>query len=305
MPSSLSPPGSAVALAGVLAAALLLGGGEARACASCGSGTGDPLVLYANERAKVYLGLSQSLGRQVLTSTGEVGHALGARSQGALTLSAGLALGRRAFVTLTVPGLANGAPGALQAGLGDPSLAVRSTLLAAVAAAARRPQVQVVAGFRPGLARSTTAGTVRRRDLMDRFGEGSNELRAGLDLWWAHLPIKVGVATFLLAPLPRMLATGERSRAGATWRLVASGGLDLGGRGRWVVSVVRDRQGNRVTNGAQVGRSGRVALGVQSAVDLFVGRRGTLRLSVGRGALAWSRNATRDLSGGLAYMHAW
>ena len=275
------------------------------ACASCGSGTGDPLVLYPNERGKIYLGIGQSLGRQPLTYTGSPGHGPGPTAQGMLTVAAGLAVTSRAFVTLTVGGIANDGPQSRQVGVADPSLAARVTLLPERPATPWQPQVQLAAGFRPGLARSTTAGTARRYDRMDSFGDGNFELRGGLDVWWGRLPVKVGLAGFFLAPLSRELASGERSRTGVTYRLVATTGMDLGGSGRWVVSLLHDQQRDRLSEGRPVALSGRRVLSLVTAVDLFLGSGKSLRMSAGRTALALSRNATRDVHASLAFIQAW
>ena len=160
-------------------------------------------------------------------------------------------------------------------------------------------------GLRPGFAASGLAGTARRADELDRFGEGSHEVRLGVDLWWASLPVKAGVASFLLTPLPVDLPGGDRSRAGPTWRLVVTCGADLGRRARLLATVLRDDQANRQTAGETVSRSGKTLYSLQTTLELYLGAWDTLRLSAGRGAIAWSHDATRDANLALAWMHAW
>ena len=275
------------------------------ACASCGSGGGDPMVLYPHERLKAYIGASRSQGRQALTAAGDGGRAVGAGAQEALVLSVGAAWRPRAFMTLTSTLLRNSAAGAAYVGLADPSLAARLSVVLGDKSRPWLPQVQLIGGMRPGWARACTTGTVRRADQLDRMGDGAWELRGGVDAWWEQRRLLAGVATFALWPQPLQLMGAGTTVAGATWRTVATIGWDFAGTCRWLLTGVFDRQADRRWNGKAEANSGRRAINLATTFELPLGGGHTLRLSAARAGLPYSRLALRDVSFGMALMRAW
>ncbi len=289
-----------------LAAAGTMRPHRAHACASCSSGTGDPLILYPNERFKIYIGGNYSLDRTMLHPDGTVGGGYGPKSQQSLILSAGAAINLRSFLTVTVPYVRNVADGEAAMGLGDPSLGMRYTLVQQHFDNPWVPQVQAVAGLRVGLGRAKVPGVALREDELDRFGQGSSEARLGFDVWWGIAPLKVGAASFLLYPFAMEQATGEMTQAGATWRALLSVGHDIGAWGRLLVAFVRDDQANlRVLDLGIIPGSGKTVYSVSASLDIEVTPTDAVRVSAGRTALFASSNTTQDVNLSLAYMKAW
>ena len=298
------PPGWALALALALACAILPK--AAWACASCSSGTGDPLVLYPNERFKIYVGANYSLDRAMLHPDGTVGGGWGAQSQQSLILSAGAAINLRSFLTVTLPYVRNVANDASAMGLGDPSLGMRYTLLQQHFDNPWVPQVQGVAGLRVGLGRAKVPGVVLRMDELDRFGQGSTEARLGFDVWWGMAPLKVGAASFLLYPFAMEQVSGEVTRSGATWRALVSLGHDVGDWGRFLATLVRDDQADLVVLGkGAIPNSGKTVYSLSVSLDAEITPTDTVRIAAGRTALFASSNTTQDINISLAYMKAW
>lgn len=277
----------------------------ALACASCGSGAFDPLMLYPNERAKLYVGLTGARSRQVVTWEGSRGRSRGPREQDRLTLSAGIGLGPRAYVTLPQAVVGNRGDTGKLWGPADPSLAARGTLSFASAARVLQPQAQILAGIKPGWARASSAGSARRVDELDRFGDGSWQGQVGIDLWWPRLPVCVGLASIAVVSWPQRLATGQRSRAGTTLRNIVTLGRVFSRGSRWVVSLTYDRQAARLTSGDPVAESTRRQFNLATTLDLVLAAGWTLRSSVGRSAAFASFNAIEDINATLALIKAW
>ena len=256
------------------------------ACASCSSGTGDPLVLYPNERFKIYVGANYSLDRVMLHPDGTAGGGYGAQSQQALILSAGAAINLRSFLTVTVPYVRNVAADQAAMGLGDPSLGMRYTLMQQHFDNPWIPQLQGVAGLRVGLGRAKVPGVVLRVDELDRFGQGSNEARLGLDVWWGMAPLKVGAASFLLYPFAMEQVSQEVTRAGVTWRALVSLGHDVGAWGRFLVTLIRDDQADlQVLGRGAISNSGKTVYTLSTSLDVELTPMDAVRVSAGRTAL--------------------
>ena len=165
----------------------------ARACASCGSGGEDPLILYPNERFKSYLGFSRTNGFRSVGADGAVGESYGPEAKASDTLALGFGLSLRSFVTVTEALIENRGQSELKRGAGDPLFAARYTLLLQEMDEPWIPQVQLITGFRPAWAKSvqTTA------DTLEMFGSGFPEYKLGVDLWWGMQdapPLRFGAA---------------------------------------------------------------------------------------------------------------
>lgn len=175
---------------------------DAYACASCGSGGDEPLVLFPAEALKIHGSISVT---PQLESTGPDGSALqsaGPDRRVTSTFAAGMAISPRGFLTVsqslvTNSRIASSEPGMSpstqsQSGIGDPSVSGRYTLVMPQLSRPLIPQVQILAGYRPAMVRSIHDSSDVH--LLDVFGSGFDEIRIGTDLWLGMLAVKPGLA---------------------------------------------------------------------------------------------------------------
>lgn len=176
----------------------------AAACACCGGGTGsdDPLAMTPAETNKLFLGLARSGGYANYDQYGSQTTAGGPNSRETITLAYGRRFLPRAFATITVPFQRNTLGGDAQYGTGDPSLTGRYSLVVSTFATPWLPQVQAIAGYRYGQARSTYESRLVETQL-DVFGTGFSEAKAGIDVWFANAPVRFGAALLALVPQAR------------------------------------------------------------------------------------------------------
>ena len=81
------------------------------------------------------------------------------------------------------------------------------------------PQIQLLAGYRPAIARSIHDSSDAH--LLDVFGSGFDEIRAGIDLWLGMLSVKPGVAVTATEALATR-HNGTLLKPGTLIRLTAS-----------------------------------------------------------------------------------
>ena len=143
----------------------------AYSCASCGSGGEDPLILYPNESDKILVGAARTAGLRNIDKNGSEATAGGPTERHAFTLAYGHSFSMRSFATLTLPMLRNAREGTAKTAMGDPSFATRYTLHMASLTNPWVPQVQILAGFKPGLAslRCAPVSTFGWRSLIRRW----------------------------------------------------------------------------------------------------------------------------------------
>lgn len=286
-----------LALLGALGGARL-----AWACASCGSGGDDPLILAPDETFKIYVAVSRTGDYQYLDNTGNRGFSLGPVAKDVFTVATGKSLGEYAFLTLTLPLVRNLGDGVDRWGLGDPLVAARFTVLPQTFVKPWEPQVQFLAAYKPGLAPSVTDSIDDQR--LDVFGSGDGEARAGLDVWWGMANIKFGAAFTAALAFPRpwhedLLQTGCRFRSTVTV------GYGRDGVGRVVGGVLREDQLENRINGRSVPRSGHQQHALFLTGDATLTDADTVRVGFSRAAAFWSDNSTQANAVILAYMRAW
>lgn len=175
---------------------------EAQACASCGSGGDDPLILYPNERNKVFVSIGSTGGFRNVGPEGELLTAGGPTRRYTTTAAIGHSFSTRSFATITVPYIRNVKGAESRAGLGDPSFSARYTVIMPSIVEPWLPQIQVFGGYREGSARSLR-NTEDPKTLLDVLGTGFAEARAGMDLWLGqHAPL-LGLAHLVSYPVAR------------------------------------------------------------------------------------------------------
>ena len=275
---------------------------EALSCASCGSGSDEPLILYPNEAYKLYFGVSRSSGFANTDQNGFISNGVALRRKTQFYLSSGMSVNERSFVTLGLPFFANSGLQDTRYGLGDPVLSARYTLVPLNFANEFIPQIQVLASLKPALSRSIHESV--HEEELDVFGSGFHQVRAGLDLWFGLTALQFGMAQMVGYSLPKT-ANDHHLQPGLEFRSILSMGHTFEGIGKLVfggshlsVSESRD-QGKRVANSAQVNNS------LFLSTDYFVDQVSTVRLTVARqAALLRNRNTTRVDSVAVAYLRS-
>jgi hypothetical protein len=273
------------------------------ACASCGSGSDDPLILWPNEQLKSYLGVSTSNRFETVDTQGRLGRESGPTSRDALTLALGKALRNDLFMTVTLPFQQNRLSGASLRSVGDPLLAVRWTWLLPDFTAPQQPQIQLMASHKFAHARSQQE--VGRLDLLDAFGTGLPETKLGVDVFWGQSPIKGGFAVGALFPEERILGRNSVF-AGNGLRSTATLGLSLGGYNKVLAGVVREYREERRDGGRRVAGSEVLAHSYFLTLDWTPANLQTLRFSFSdRGRILTNKNMIAASAFSVAWLSTW
>ena len=239
-----------------VAASLILGCTllpKAFGCASCGSGGDDPLILYPNERDKTFLALGRTSGFRNVNASGGLATAGGPNERENLTLAYGHSFSLRSFATITVPTFRNvGAEDAVS-GVGDPLIATRYTILMPDITEPLIPQVQLIASFKPSQARSVH-NSKDSKELLDIFGTGFSDARAGIDIWFGQTAQKFGLAQTITQPLTRTY-DGVQYRPGLTARSTATTGYQWTSAVKTLIGVNREQNLGLTVDGVHIGSS--------------------------------------------------
>lgn len=282
-------------------AALALGAGRARACASCGSGGDDPLILYPNESLKFYLGLSQLSDFHNVDPDGSLSTAGGPSSKETLTLSGGYAISPRAFVTLTAPYIRNSLDGDSRSAFGDPSLAGRYSVVMQSLAQPWVPQVQLIAGYKHAQARSLRESN-EMKTLIDVFGNGFSEAKMGVDVWYGMAAVKFGAAHTVSKPLKRDF-DDVTYEPGLVQRSTTSLGYLWAESWKTTIGMSRELRGALKVDGASQPNSQQQNNSAFLNLDVMTSALDSVRLSYARQAFAFrNQNTTSSRSVSMAYM---
>jgi hypothetical protein len=227
----------------VFCGGLLFQGAPALACASCGSGGGDPLILYPNEDLKFFgsFGL-QKVTREVSTA-GKRGEVFGPDTKYPLVLSLGARFNRRGFVTLTSGYQINTKEDKQGQGAIDPSFMVRYTVLSQSFDEPWIPQVQGLVGYKRSTGRSIH--TSQDKDLIDITSSGFDEGKIGIDLWYGMFDFKGGLAFLGILPQPRTESDGSKNEAGNIQRWTVTGAYQLSDALKLSAGLNRQSSGTR------------------------------------------------------------
>lgn len=273
------------------------------ACASCGSGTDDPLILYPNEDAKVYLGYAHASGYRTVGSEGDFSAAAGPKAKDTLTVALGKSITRRAFLTTTLPYARNERDGEARSSFADPSVSGRFTAVMPSIASPWVPQVQLVVGHKTAQARSLHT-TETPGSLLDVFGSGFPEWRAGVDVWYGLSALKVGAALAFVFPEERSF-DGRSYEPGVGQRGTATVGYSWSGTLKTTGGANREERSAFTIDGEQQARSEQVNNSAFLNQDVMLTPLDTLRVGYSRqAAFGANRNTARTTTVALAYMRA-
>ena len=162
----------------------------ALACASCGSGGGNPLVLYPNESQKLLFGLSRQSNINEIKSNGDE-YSPNLRHRDQTLIAGGVQFKRRYQVAFSLPYVTNRtADGRQYSGLGYYAFGFKYTALQQTFMEPNRPQIQLLLDHKPIHAKSVF--DYERLDGLDITGSGLVTTTLGIDLWWGMRALMFG-----------------------------------------------------------------------------------------------------------------
>ena len=287
----------------VFCTVMLLASGRALACASCGSGGDDPLILYPWESLKVYVGFSRSEGFVPVDAAGKDGSQLAPDARNTTTISMGHTFSDRVFATVTAPYIVNKRDSYERSGWGDPMLTARYTLVSQDISMEWVPQVQVIGALRAGQA--TSVYDYKDPALLDVFGVGVPEGRIGVDVWHAMFDWKGGLAQTFTAPLASRESQIGEVRNGVTLRSTATLGYGWGDTSKVIFGLNREQSTRKTIDGKPWADSDILSHSAFLTADTKLQQHTTVRLTVARtAAFGAARNTSRSDTVTMAMMRA-
>ncbi|MEN9835447.1 MAG: hypothetical protein RL011_1640 [Pseudomonadota bacterium] len=271
-------------------------------CASCGSGGDDPLILYPNERDKTFLALGRTTGFRNINGSGGLATAGGPLEREALTFAYGHSFSLRSFATVTVPTFRNVGAQDSVSGVGDPLIATRYTLLMPDLTEPSVPQVQLIAGFKQSHARSVH-NSEDTKELLDVFGTGFSDARAGVDLWFGQFAPKFGLAQTFAQPLPRTY-DGVEYRPGLVARSTVTTGYQWSSATKTLVGANREQSLGLTVGGMTAPNSAQLNHSVFLTQDYYPSMSQLVRLTVSQqAAFGPNKNTARSSTFTVVYQH--
>jgi len=287
----------------VFAAFQLVVSSNALACASCGSGSDDPLVLWPSEKFKTYVGVSTTGGFEAVGADGQRGRDAGPTSRDSLVVAVGKALREDLFTTITMNGLQTRNQKSSLRSVGDPMLAVRWSWLMPDFTEPALPQIQLMASYK--FAHAKALQETQRLDLLDAFSTGLPETKWGVDVFWGMSPVKGGFAIAALFPEERRLGPSVVF-PGNGLRLTGTLGLALDQRSKILVGGVQERREKRRDNGVRIDDSEVSSTSVFLTGDWGFAENQMLRVSLtDKGHWGENRNTIASRSVNIAWLSTW
>lgn len=276
---------------------------EAYACASCGSGSENPLILWPNESFKTYLGFSASGKFETVDPNGKFGTESGPTARDTLTFAVAKALRQDLFFSWTQPFLQNRLSDSSLRSFGDPMAALRWSWLLPDFTDPWRPQVQMMVSQKFSHARSLQESS--RADLLDAFGTGIPETKLGVDTFWGMHALKAGFAFAWLFPDERALGRSTIFPGNGV-RSTVTVGHSVGEKSKVLAGLVRETRQSRRTDGRLVENSQVVANSLFLTLDWGFLNDHTLRFSFSdRGRAFDDKNMVASRAFSLALLTTW
>ena len=269
------------------------------ACASCGSGGDDPMILYPNESAKLYLGLAHSSGYRDVGVNGNDTDAAGPDSKATFSLALAKSFSRRAFATMTIPYARNQKESESRQSLADPSFTGRFTAVMPNIATLWIPQVQILFGYK-----TARAPSIRETRPINVFGTGFPEWRAGVDVWYGLAALKFGIAWVIAYPESRQFGSRDY-QPGIGQRATATIAYSWTSMFKSTFGVNREQRNNFVIDGTTQPGSDQGNNGAFLNHDVMLTPVDAIRFGYSRlAAFGGNRNTARATNVNLAYMRS-
>jgi hypothetical protein len=287
----------------ILLSILVLPSARTFACASCGSGGDDPLILYPWETFKIYTGFARTSAFTPIDAAGRSGRELSPDVRNTTTVSMGKTLSNRSFVTVTAPYIVNKREEYQRSAWGDPMITARYTAVTQDISQEWIPQVQFIAAAKAGSANSVFNYQDPAR--LDVFGSGVPEWRAGVDIWHAMFDWKAGVAQTITGPLSSRKTEFGEVRHGVAFRSTATVGYGWGDFGKLLVGVNREQTTKKSLDGETQADSDIVGQSAFLSADAKIEHHSSVRLTLSKtAAFGPNKNISRSEAVTVAVMRA-
>jgi len=287
----------------MLAGAVFCHGAKLLACASCGSGGDDPLILYPWENWKVYTGFARSDDFVNIDQNGNESLGFVPDTRNTTTVSFGHSFTNRSFATVTAPYIVNKRGPYQRSGWGDPMLTGRYTFVQQDISEEWIPQVQAIAAVRAGQASSMY--DYEDPAMLDVFGSGVPDWRAGFDVWHGMFDWKAGVAEIVTGPLDNKRTDSGVYRNGITSRSTATFGYGWGDRGKVMTGVNHEQTTKKTLDGTAINGSEIISNSAFISADAKLEHQTMIRLTLARSAaFGFNKNGSRSDSVTLSMMRS-
>lgn len=204
---------------------LVLSSSRVFACASCGSGGDNPIVMYPNETTKFYMSAIGTTGISSLGSDGEEIVETGPVEKRSLMGAVGQRVARDVYVAGVLPYMTNVSASKREVSdFSDPLVSLHWNVVTQKITQAHIPQVQLIGAYKKSMARSISE--VEDPEQLDVFGTGYDEKRAGFDIWWGMNSVKGGTSLLVSDSEPRQIE-GYHKKPGRRWRWVGTGAWNV------------------------------------------------------------------------------
>ena len=266
---------------------------KALACASCGSGNGDPLILYPNETLKLYVGTRYLDISDHIRADGILAPNYLAANQMFLDLGLGYRLTQNLFANVYSGIQMNQGSQSHKINFQETLFKARLTLWEQDHHYPWLPQVQLLAGYKPNFAKDKY--TSADPELLDVFGNGHQEFHLGYDIWNSMYAIIGGISQTLILPLPREI-DGAKVYPGIGIGSVATIGVFYSGSNKLILGYSLNLRSRREENDAEIDQSQSRNHAIFVAADYAVNLKTSIRASISFSGLSKSTNTTRTNS---------
>ena len=275
---------------------------SAYGCSSCGTGGDDPLILYPSDTNRFYLGMTRTVFSKAVTSQGNDTAVLGVRRRDRLVMAIAERFSARVFFGIALPYIVNFGANSASAGLGDPSFTGRYTIVQQNFAQPGIPQLQVLGGFKPGLAPAIWQA-LDQQEYLDAFGTGHDEFRVGLDLWQGLSTLQYGAGYNLVYSRPTKVES-VRVLPGLKQTLNLTGGVSFNAT-KVLAGLTQTRVAAPSLDGQQIAIGGALQNSLFATIYYQLDLRREFRLTyLDAGAFGPQRQTTKSSNWTAAYMRS-
>lgn len=287
-----------------LTIAYLLSAKEAYSCASCGSGGDSPLVLFPGENKKVYLGVTNSNIGDYYDAKGKKADYYGIENKQSITAAAAYRVVDSVFTTLTLSAQKNEEAGEESYGMSDPLLSVYYLAMQQNFLEPFRPQISIIAQYKPALMNSSRDIDWSSMSARDVFSDGLNEVRLGVDSWFFTNNFLYGLAFKTSYFLETEVKDGRFQREPG-YKAIATGGYAFGTVAKLIGGYSYNFKGSMLQNRELIDNSEIIDQSLFLSWYQKIDLQNLVRLTYSESGLFTKKayvNRTKNLTAGYLYL---
>ena len=216
-------------------------------CASCGSGGDSPLVLFPGENKKVYLGVTNSEIGDYYDKDGNKANYFGLTNKKTITAAFAYRIVDSLYTTVTLNAQQNTEQLGEAVGFSDPLLSVYYVALNQNFLEPFRPQLSLIAQYKPSTAKTFEDIDWELESNKDVFSDGLNEFRLGFDSWFFTNNFLYGLALKGSYFSPTKTKSGSFQRKPG-YKTIATGGYAFGNVSKLIGGYTYSVKGSMIRN---------------------------------------------------------